>query len=145
VTSIITATAARLLLAPILLVAMAILVKGFGDVGDGFSAGVVAALGILLQYLAFGREHVERTLPVRHLPAAAFVALLTALVLAFLPVALGDPILTHRPGPGADVVKLGTIELMTSVAFDAAVFVLVLGVVVGIIHAVTRAFEEGER
>ena len=45
----VTRVVARMLLAPILVVALAILVKGFVDVGDGFSAGVVAALGILLQ------------------------------------------------------------------------------------------------
>lgn len=135
---------ARMLLAPILVVALAILVKGFVDVGDGFSAGVVAALGILLQYVTRGREDVERTLPVRLLPHAAFVALVGALALALVPLLRGDPILTHLPPAGAEVTKLGTLELMTSVAFDVAVFVLVLGAVVGIVHAVARAYEEME-
>lgn len=142
--SLVTQSVARLLLAPILIVALAILVKGFVDVGDGFSAGVVAALGILLQYVTRGREEVERTLPVRLLPHAAFVALVGALAVALLPLLRGDPVLTHLPPAGAEVTKVGKLELMTAVAFDVAVFVLVLGAVVGIVHAVARAYEEME-
>ncbi len=141
--SIVTATAARLLLAPILVVALAVLVKGFTDVGDGFSAGVIASLGILLQYLAFGREQVEETLPVRLLPGAGLVGLLGALVLAFIPLARGEPLLTHLPPPGAEVTTIGTLELTTAVAFDVCIFLLVLGAVVGIIGALGRASEEG--
>jgi multisubunit Na+/H+ antiporter MnhB subunit len=133
-----------MLLAPLLVVAAAILVKGFTDVGDGFSAGVVAALGILLQYVTLGREEVERTLPVRFLPHAAFVALLGALAVALVPLLRGDPILTHLPPPGAEVATVGKLELMTAVAFDACVFLVVLGAVVGIVHAVARAYEEME-
>lgn len=142
--SLVTQSVARLLLAPILVVALAILVKGFVDVGDGFSAGVVAALGILLQYVTRGREEVERTLPVRLLPHAAFVALAGVLAVALVPLLRGDPVLTHLPAAGAEVTKVGKLELMTAVAFDVAVFVLVLGAVVGIVHAVARAYEEME-
>ncbi|MBA2261848.1 MAG: MnhB domain-containing protein [Solirubrobacterales bacterium] len=142
--SLVTRVVARMLLAPLLVVAAAILVKGFTDVGDGFSAGVVAALGILLQYVTLGREEVERTLPVRFLPHAAFVALLGALAVALVPLLRGDPILTHLPPPGAEVATVGKLELMTAVAFDACVFLVVLGAVVGIVHAVARAYEEME-
>jgi multicomponent Na+:H+ antiporter subunit C len=68
VTTTLTRMVARGLLAPILVVAAAILVKGYADVGDGFAAGVVAALGVLLQILAFGREEVAAALPLRHAP-----------------------------------------------------------------------------
>jgi multicomponent Na+:H+ antiporter subunit A len=67
VASVATCLTRKLLLLPTLMAAVAILVKGYAEPGDGFSAGVVAALGILLQYLAFGREQVERLLPVRNL------------------------------------------------------------------------------
>lgn len=142
-TSVLTQSVARLLLAPILVVAVAILVKGYADVGDGFSAGVIAALGILLQYMAFGREEAERQLPVRLLPACTFAGLLAALAVAFWPVLRGDALLEHLPPPGASVIELGTIELITAVLFDAAVFLLVLGALVGIVHAIARSGEEG--
>ena len=144
-TSVLTQTLARLLLAPILVVAVAVLVKGYADVGDGFSAGVIAALGILLQYVAFGRAEAERLLPIRVVPAGAFVGLLGALGVAFWPVLRGDELLAHLPPAGAAVTKLGTLELVTAVLFDVAVFLLVLGAVVGIIHAIARAAEGDER
>lgn len=141
-TSALTQTVARLLLAPILAVAVAVLVKGYADVGDGFSAGVIAALGILLQYLAFGREEAERLLPIRALPAATFAGLAGALAVAFWPVLRGDALLEHLPAPGAQVTKVGSIELITAFAFDVSVFLLVLGAVVGIVHAIARSGDE---
>jgi multisubunit Na+/H+ antiporter MnhB subunit len=60
VTTVLTRMVARLLLVPVLMVTTAILIKGYVDVGDGFAAGVIAALGVLLQYLAFGRAAVRR-------------------------------------------------------------------------------------
>ena len=144
-TSVLTQTVARLLLAPILVVALAVLVKGYADVGDGFAAGVIAALGILLQYLAFGRAEARRLLPIRLVPAGAFAGLLAALAVAFWPVLRGDDVLTHLPPPGEHVIELGTVELITAVLFDVAVFLLVVGAVVGIIDAIAGAAEDRER
>ncbi len=144
-TSVLTQTLARLLLAPIIVVSAALLVKGYADVGDGFAAGVIAALGIVLQYLAFGRAEAERLLPVKFVPAGAFLGLLGALGVAFWPVLRGDALLKHLPEAGASVAKLGTLELISAVLFDVAVFLVVLGTVVGIIHGIARAAEGSER
>ena len=144
-TTALTRTAARLVLAPTMVVAAAILVKGYSDVGDGFNAGVVAALGVLTQYLAFGRSEVERLLPVRLAPAVAITGLVLALTVTFAPVLVGDPPLTHLPGPGEDVVRLGTLELLTAVVFDVGVFLLVLGAVVGIIRTIVLTAERPAR
>ena len=141
-TTVLARMVARLLLVPVLMVAAAILVKGYVDVGDGFAAGVIAALGVLLQYLAFGRAAVERVLPVRHAPKLAVGGLLAALAVAFAPVLAGQPPLRHAPAPGAEVVHLGTLELLTAVAFDAGVFALVLGMVVATIHLIASTIEE---
>lgn len=128
---------ARGLLVPVLLFALAILVKGYADVGDGFAAGVVAALAVLVQYLAFGRTEVERQLPVRRAPQLAIGGLLLSLLVAFVPVAAGGAPLQHWPAPGASVAHLGALELISAVLFDVGVFALVLGVCVGIIHLLT--------
>ena len=144
-TTVLTRAVARLLLAPVLMVAVAILVKGYADVGDGFAAGVVAALGVLLQYLAFGRAAVERALPVRRAARLAVGGLLLALAVAFLPALGGGAPLQHAPAPGAHVVKLGSLELIGAVAFDLGVFALVLGMAVATIGLIagTREEEEG--
>lgn len=144
-TTVLTRAVARLLLAPVLMVAVAILVKGYADVGDGFAAGVVAALGVLLQYLAFGRAAVERALPVRRAARLAVGGLLLALAVAFVPALGGGAPLQHAPAPGAHVVKLGSLELIGAVAFDLGVFALVLGMAVATIGLIagTREEEEG--
>ena len=129
-TTVLTRAVARLLLTPVVMVALAVLVKGYVDVGDGFAAGLIAALGVLLQYVAFGRGAVERALPGRHAPRLAVAGLLVALAVAFVPALRGDAPLEHVPGPGAEVATVGTIELITAVLFDVGVFMLVVGVCV---------------
>lgn len=130
------------LLGPAVMVAAAIIVKGYTDVGDGFSAGVIVALAISLRYITFGPRRAELSLPIlRHAPVVAAGGLLLALAVGFLPVVAGDPPFTHRPGPGEDVVKLGTLELISAVAFDIGVFLLVCGVLVTLVHQLARLVE----
>lgn len=143
-TSAMTQIVARLLLAPSLVIASAVLIKGYSSVGDGFSAGVIAALGVLAQYLAFGYREADRLLPVRLAPVGAVAGLLLALVVTFSSVLRGEPLLTHSPPPGSEVVHLGTLELITAVAFDVGVFLLVFGATVGILRAVAMARVEDE-
>jgi multisubunit Na+/H+ antiporter MnhB subunit len=134
------------LLGPAVMVAAAIIVKGYGDVGDGFSAGVIVALAIGLRYIAVGPDRAERSLPIlRHAPAVAAGGLLIALAVGFLPVVAGDPPFTHRPEPGAAVVKLGTLELISAVAFDVGVFLLVCGALVVLVHHLARLVQGDER
>ena len=88
------------------MVAAAIIVKGYTDVGDGFSAGVIVALAIGLRYVTLGPGRAERSLPIlRHAPAVAAGGLLIALAVGFARCCVGDPPFTHLPGPGEDVVK----------------------------------------
>ena len=130
------------LLAPAVMVAAAIIVKGYTDVGDGFSAGVIVALAIALRYITLGTERAERSLPIlRHSPAVATAGLLIALAVGFAPVAAGDPPFTHWPAPGEDVVKIGTLELISAVAFDIGVFLLVCGSLVTLVHHLARLVE----
>lgn len=143
--TVLTQVVSRLLLAPVLAVAVAVLVKGYGGPGDGFAAGVIAALGVLLQYVAFGRDAVRAVLPVRHARTLTFAGLGLAVVIAFVPLAFGDPVLTHRPAAGTDPIYLGTLELITAFAFDVAIFVLVLGAVLTVLDAIAGSQLERER
>lgn len=126
---------ARLLLAPSLVVAVAIMVKGYSDVGDGFSAGVIVALAVALQYVAYGARRAEAELPVLRLaPFVAGGGLLLALAVGFLPALGGKPIFTHWPPPGVHPIRIGTLEFLTAVVFDIGVFLLVVGVLVVLVH-----------
>jgi multisubunit Na+/H+ antiporter MnhB subunit len=141
-TSVLTRMVARGLLAPTLVVAAAILVKGYADVGDGFAAGIVAALGILLQFLAFGRDEVAAALPIERAPAVALSGLAIGVVVFALPLLLGGAPLEHWPPPGEAPIHIGSLELISAVVFDVGVFLLVLGAAVTIIDVLTTSYEE---
>jgi multisubunit Na+/H+ antiporter MnhB subunit len=134
-----TRAVAKLLFLPSLMIALATVVKGYADTGDGFTAGVIAGLAVLLQIIAFGREEVERRLPLRWAPRAAFVGLAIALVDTLAPLAFGRPIMTHLPPAGVEPIHLGSLELLTAVAFDVGVFLLVFGFSVTAIDLLGRA------
>lgn len=137
-TSPITRLGSRVLFLPIYMVALAVLLKGYADIGDGFSAGVIAALGIILQAVAFGAEEFDRLPFARYAPVATFAGLLLALSTAFVPVLFGKPILYHFPRPGEPVTHFGTLEFITPVIFDIGVFLVVLGFCVGSLASVAR-------
>jgi len=136
---------ARFLLLPIGMIAVAVFVRGLSSTGDGFAAGTVAALGVVLQYVVFGHREAERRLPVRRAPLAAAAGLALGIGIGFAPLLFGDPVFTHLPPAGEKVAKLGTLELATSVAFDAAVFLTVFGMVVGIVRELARAAEREDQ
>jgi multisubunit Na+/H+ antiporter MnhB subunit len=141
-TTILTRTIARLLLLPIFMTSIAVLVKGYIGPGDGFSAGVIAAIGVLIQYVAFGYREAEAALPVRYSRVLALLGLFIALLVVFVPTLLGQPMLTHYPRPGEEVIKLGSLELLTAVVFDVGVYFLVVGFTVGAIGSVAHTLEE---
>lgn len=145
VTSVMTRFVARLLLLPTMVTAAAVLVRGYVEPGDGFSAGVIASLGILMQYLAFGREQTERMLPLRGIGYGAFAGLLLTLLVAARPLFVGEPVMTHWPPPGADVIYFGTLEFITAVAFDVGIFLLVVGYGTGTISLIARLIGRIER
>jgi len=121
---------APLILAASIMVALATVVKGYSSTGDGFAAGVIVALGTLVHFVALGREFSVHALPaVTRAPALSAIGLVVTLGVAFVPVALGEPPLTHWPPPGAEVAKLGSVELATAFLFDLGVFALVSGTV----------------
>jgi multicomponent Na+:H+ antiporter subunit B len=145
VVSVVLEIVAPRLLGPALMVAAAIIVKGYADVGDGFSAGVIVATAIALRYVVLGPDRTERDLPiVRHAPAIAVAGLLLALAVGFLGLVNGDPPFTHVPPRGDHVVKLGTLELISAVAFDLGVFLLVTASLVILVHQLARLVARAE-
>ena len=142
VTGVLTRTVAKLLFLPTLVTAVAILIKGYAQPGDGFSAGVVGALAVLLQYLAFGRRRAERIPLVGLAGKSVFAGLFVGLLVAAVPVLIGDPVLTHYPRAGTGAVYVGTLELITQFLFDAAVFLVVLGFVLGSVGMIAHTIAD---
>jgi multisubunit Na+/H+ antiporter MnhB subunit len=138
-TTVLTKMVARMILLPVYLIAIGILVKGYADTGDGFSAGAVAALGVGLQIMVFGPQEIDRLPLVRFAPAGTFAGLAIALVTVFVPAIRGQALFTHWPPAGEHAVHFGTLEFITAVVFDVGVFLIVFGFGVGIIGAIARA------
>ena len=143
--TVLTRSIARLLLPAVIMVGLAIMVKGYATTGDGFSAGLIISLGVLIQYVAFGQKLPGQLLIVRKSNLIAQLGLLLALATAFIPVLFGDPVLTHWPGPREEVFHLGALEFITPVAFDVGVFLLVIGFVVGVINLIALTIERGHQ
>lgn len=129
---------ARLLLVPILLLGLGMLIKGYSETGGGFSGGLIAALGVMLQYAVFGRAAVEQQLPAvtGTALACASLGLLLMLLVTFVPLLWGAPPLSHVPPPDAHVTHLGTLELHTALLFELGIFLLVFGFVIAVLHQV---------
>jgi multisubunit Na+/H+ antiporter MnhB subunit len=126
------------ILAPAIMLAVALIVKGYTDVGEGFSAAVVVALAVGLRYVTLGPGRADRTLPIaRRADVVAAAGLLIAFGFGFAGTIVGQPPFTHWPPPGESVVKLGTLELTTAVGFDVGLFLLVLGSLVMLIRSLT--------
>lgn len=134
----------RLMLLPALVVAVAVWLKGYVEAGDSFGAGVLAALAVLLQYVASGREAARRLPGVRYAPQVASVGLLLLLGVAFLPMLWGALPVTHYPRAGTGVGHFGTLEFHTAVLFDAGIFLVVMGFIVTAIDGLVAQSPGGE-
>lgn len=129
----------RLLFAPTLIVALATLVKGYSEAGDGFAAGIIAGLAFLMQFVAFGERQVRHVLHTRFAPLVAQLGIVLALITTFFPILLGKPLLTHFPLPNEPAIHLGSLELITAFVFDVGVFMLVAGFTVSGLSLLARA------
>ena len=133
------------LLAPAVMLAAALIVKGYTDVGEGFSAGVIVALAVGIRYVTLGRARADMTLGIaRRAHVVAAAGLLIALAFGFAGVVFGEPPFTHLPRPGEPVVRIGTLELTTAIGFDVGLFLLVSGSLVVLVRNLTGLIADGE-
>lgn len=128
--------AARFLLPLALIVALYVFLRGHNLPGGGFVAGLVVAIGLLLQYIASGFAWVERH---RRLAPHALIGagVLVASATGAVAWGFGLPFLTSAHGH-LHLPVVGDIELASAMAFDLGVFLCVLGAVVLAIAALAR-------
>ena len=131
------------LLAPAVMLAAALIVKGYTDAGEGFSAGVIVALAVGLRYVTLGHGRAERSFRLaRHAKVVAVAGLLIAIACGFASTVIGEPPFTHLPPAGEPVVHVGTLELTTAVGFDVGLFLLVFGSLLELIRQLTDLAED---
>ena len=133
----------RLLLPLVLLVSVFILLRGHNLPGGGFIAGLIAAVGLIMQYLTNGVEWTHRRLSDNLHPVIG-AGLLIALLTGLASLALGYPFLTsaftHVHWP-----IVGDFELASAMAFDLGVYLVVVGATLlilihlGLLHRASHA------
>lgn len=109
----------------IVLLAAYLFLRGHDLPGGGFAAGIVMAIGFLLQYLAGGTRWVEdrlRILPIRWIALGLILAVSTGMG-SWL---FGFPFLTSH-FQYLDVPLIGKIPIASALFFDLGVFSLVVG------------------
>ncbi|MCU0495257.1 MAG: Na(+)/H(+) antiporter subunit B [Chloroflexaceae bacterium] len=133
--SLILRTVAKIMLPILLLLSLFMVVRGHNLPGGGFVGGLLVAVGLILQIVAFGPERTRKILPVSYISVAAFGVIFGA-VWGLLGLFAGQPYMAAFwiPQPIPGIGKVGT-----PVLFDIGVYFTVVGVITQI--ALTLAEE----
>jgi multicomponent K+:H+ antiporter subunit A len=141
-------TLTRLLFPAMLLVAVYLLLRGHDQPGGGFSAGMVVAIAILVQYMIGGADWTERRLSLLRPVAWIGTGLVVAAGTGFAAMLFGRPFLTTYFAY-ADLPVIGKVPVASALAFDIGVFVLVVGatllMLVALAHQSVRAHRASPR
>ncbi len=127
---------ARLTLHFMLVLAIYLLFRGHNAPGGGFIAGVLTAVAITFQMIAFNLETFARDTPwdpVRLVVAGLVLAVGTGLSSLLV----GYPFLTSAIAHSSTVL-LGQFEIVSTLAFDLGVYLVVVGTSLGIIRTVAE-------
>jgi len=140
-------TAGKVIVPLSLLFAVHIYLKGHQTPGGGFVAGLVTAVALIVFRMTWGGDALRRLLPAPERTLLG-VGLLLAGGAGFGALAAGLPFLTsnygYLPLPGLDGLPDhgGSFEWATVMIFDLGVMLVVAGVVVGMIDALSRELRE---
>lgn len=124
--SIMTKVIARIVFPMILMIAATQMVTASSRPGEGFTAALVTALAIIIQYVAFGYDSSQKHLPIDKFTRLAPLGLLIALLAGVAPMAFGAPLLSQFH-TSVDLPLAGHIKLRTDVLLDIGVFLVVFG------------------
>jgi multisubunit Na+/H+ antiporter MnhB subunit len=128
---------ARVMFPLSLVIAAALWIKGYSDIGDGFSAGAVAGLGAVIQYVSLDHQRAARAVGAAWALRLIAIGLLLMLAVALGPALVGRPPVSHLPAPDGHVIALGSLELHTAILFDLGAGLIVYG---GIVATFDRLF-----
>jgi multicomponent K+:H+ antiporter subunit A len=126
-----------------LIVAVFLLLRGHDLPGGGFSAGMVVAIAIILQYMIGGTDWTEDRLRLRPqlwIGAGLLVAAGTALAA----LAFGRPFLTTYFAY-AELPLIGKVPTASALVFDIGIFALVVGATLLMLVALAHQSVRGHR
>lgn len=133
----------RFLLPLALMVAVYLFLRGHNAPGGGFIAGLVAAVALILQYMASGIAWSQRQWRQAFHPLIAFGVLIAAATGAGSLV-LNHPFLTSTFGH-VTLPVVGEFELASAMLFDLGVFLTVVGVIMLILANLGKLTRRGTR
>ncbi len=138
----------RLVFPAMLVVAVFLLLRGHDLPGGGFSAGMVVAIAIILQYMIGGTDWTEDRLAWIRPRLWMGVGLLVAAGTALASIAFGRPFLTTYFAY-AELPLFGKLPTASALVFDIGIFALVVGatllMLVALAHQSVRAHRAAPR
>ncbi len=132
----------RLISYPVLMWSLFLLFSGHGLPGGGFAAGLVAGLAFAMRYLAGGQDELRSAAPVAPgllLGSGLFLSAGTGLVSMLA----GGDVLQSWIFDFA-VPAVGKVHLVTSLFFDVGVYLVVIGLVLGILRSLGSGIDQDE-
>jgi multicomponent K+:H+ antiporter subunit A len=94
--------------------------------GDGFTAGIIMALALTLQYETLGSLHLPSWLAHLNVVRVLLAGLALAALAALTPLLWGDPLLSPAAW-GVDLPLIGHLKLKLTLLFDIGVALIVFG------------------
>ena len=137
-------TLTRLLFPVMLLVAAFLLLRGHDLPGGGFSAGMVVAIAVIVQYMIGGTEWTEDRLRLLRPRVWIGTGLLLAAGTGLAAWAFGRPFLTSYFGY-LDLPLIGEVPTASALVFDLGVFALVVGATLLMLVALAHQSVRGRR
>ncbi len=118
---------------PLLVFSLFLLFAGHNQPGGGFAGGLVAGVTVMLAWSAGGPDTVRRIIPVRS-SALLGAGLVIATVTGFWPLLAGLEFL-ESGYVEISIPLIGDLKLVSALAFDIGVYLVVLGMSLGLVRA----------
>ncbi|MDK8881310.1 Na+/H+ antiporter subunit A [Corynebacterium striatum] len=134
--------ATRLLFPSMIALSLYFYFSGHNAPGGGFAGGLVAALALILRYLAGGRAELEEALPIDG-GRTMGTGLLISVGSVVVPLAFNHPPLTTGYTKVA-VPLIGDVSLPSALVFDAGVYLIVVGLTLYILNSLGGKLDEEE-
>ncbi len=126
---------------PLLLFSVYLLVAGHNQPGGGFAGGLVAGVVVVLAWSAGGEDAVRNLVPIRS-SALLGAGLSLAALTGFASVLAGDPFL-QSGSVEFSIPLVGTVKAVSALAFDAGVYLVVVGMARALVQAIGTDEEAG--
>ncbi len=130
----------RFIFHTIILFSLWLLFTGHNSPGGGFAAGLVTGLALVVRYLAGGRYELDEAAPI-HAGVLLGTGLFVATASGLAPMLLGGAVLQsalldlHLP-------VFGEVHLVTSVIFDVGVYLVVVGLMLGLLRSLGSGIDD---